>query len=137
MSLFNDDIIEKTPELSDEARIDLLLDYAFNRFCDEFLLVYEDYKEADYTEFEDSMHFFKSFFCDKFKDMFKAIQAGVPYWWFPDYLTPYKYVWWKGLCFKEEGDHINLILSYKFDESCATSIIKKYFIYYKEWSNFC
>ena len=40
MSLFSNDIVEKNPELSDETRIDLLLDYAFDRFCDEFLLVY-------------------------------------------------------------------------------------------------
>ncbi len=137
MSLFNDDIIEKTPELSDETRIDLLLNYAFDRFCDEFLLVYEDYKEADCTEFEDSMHFFKSFFYDKFKDMFKAIQAGAPYWWFPDYLAPYKNIWWKDLSFEEEGDHINLILFYKFDESGVTGPIKKSFVYHKGWSGFC
>ncbi len=68
--------------------------------------------------------------------MFRAFTIGVPLWWFPDYLAPYKNIWLKSLNFKEEGDHINLVLSYKFDES-GTDPIKKSFVYYKEWSRFC
>lgn len=132
MSIFDKNVIEKKVELDDNNRTDLLLDYAFNQYCDWLLLNHESSRNVYMPVSNETI---KSYFKTNFQCFFSAMKCACPMWWWPDWLAPYEILYLKSISFEEKGNCIDIIITYKVETSESPKT--KIFIYNKEWLNIC
>jgi hypothetical protein len=129
MGVFDTDLVKKEIELTDIDRFDLLLDYAFDYFCD-LILISQVFRPSNVIEIE-------QFFTTRFRQLFNAIANSCPLPWFPDHLAPYLITYLKDIKYKDDKEDITIIIKYSETGSEDFGIHTKKYTYDKDWLNVC
>ena len=133
MSIFDTNTVEKDVKLDDDDRVDLLLDHAFNQYCDWLLIDHANsldyYLPIPTTTIE-------KFFESNFRSFFEAMAAACPMYWWPEWLQPYKIVYLQNIDFEEKDNIIKINILYKNDTPGPKGMRLKIYEFNKDWVRF-